>query len=84
MSRDVHDKMHGGCNFENNLNQAQSCEFQIAFASCGVNFQNIVLSSISVDFTYFLSLARELSLQSWLTFRENGPQVLSNQKSNLS
>ena len=27
----------------------------------------------SADFTYFVSIARELFLHSWLTFRENGP-----------
>ena len=44
MSRDVRDKMHGGCNFENNLNQTRHCKFQNA--NYIVNFQNIVLLSI--------------------------------------
>ena len=46
MSRDVRDKMHDGCNFENNLNQTQKWKFQKAFVNCGVDFQNIVLLSI--------------------------------------
>ena len=45
MSRDVRDKTHDGCSFENKLNETQNCKFQKTFANCGVNFQNIVLSS---------------------------------------
>ena len=46
MSRDVRDKMHGGCNFEKNLNQIKNFKFQKTFANCIVNFQNIVLPLI--------------------------------------
>ena len=52
--------MHGGCNFESNVNQAQNCKFQKTFASCGVNFQTLYCYQFSADFAYFVSLAREL------------------------
>ena len=48
MSPGVGDKAHGGCNFEDNLIQTQNCKFQKAFANCGVNFHNIVVSSIRI------------------------------------
>ena len=55
----------------------QNCKFQKTFANCGVNFQNIVhCHKYSADFTCLISIARELFLQYWLTFRENGPNEL--------
>ena len=45
MSHDVRDKMHGRYTFESNL-KTQSCKYKKTFASCGVNFQNIVLLSM--------------------------------------
>ena len=45
------------------------------FANCGANFQKFYFHQFSTDFFYIRSLARELFLQSWLAFCENGPFV---------
>ena len=37
-------------------------------------FKTLYCHHYSADSTYFVPLARELCLPSWLTFRENGPQ----------
>ena len=58
MSCNVRGKMHGRCNFENNLNQ--------------IEHRRLFLPSILCWFHLFMSLARKLILRSWLTFRENG------------
>ena len=51
MSREVFDKIHGGYNFENSLNQTKSCKISKAFASCIVNVQNhcIVLNALLIS-----------------------------------
>ena len=50
MSRDVRDRMHGGCNLANNLNQIRNFKFQKEFANCGVNLTNSALPSILSGF----------------------------------
>ena len=55
----------------------QNFKCQKTFVNCGVNFQKIVYcNKYSADFTYPMSLAKELFLQYWLTFREHGPNEL--------
>ena len=68
MFHDFCDKIYGGCNFENTLNQTKKFLFQKAVANCGLSSKPLHYHQYFTDFTYFMSLARELILQSWLTF----------------
>ena len=72
ISRDVSDKMHGGYNFENNLNQTENLKFQKNSPTVLQTFKTLYCHQYSADFTYVTSLARELFLPSRLMFRENG------------
>ena len=72
MSRDIRDKMQGGCHFENNLNQTQNCKVQKTIGQlwCKLPEHCIVINSPLIS-PIFVP-AREFLLQSWLKFRENG------------
>ena len=69
MTRDVSDKTHGECNFENNV----KVSFKKHLPAVVYISRTLYCYQFSADFTYFVSLARELFLQSQLTFHENGP-----------
>ena len=58
MSLDIRDKMHGGCNFENNLNQTNICEFQKHSPIVYLASKTVYCQQYSADFTCFVSLAQ--------------------------
>ena len=76
MSCEVCDKMYGRCNFENNLNQTKLVNFKKHSPIVFLTSKKFYSHQYPANFTHFVSLARELVLHSWLTFRENCPYVL--------
>ena len=73
MSSNIPDKMHGGSNFENNLNQIENCKFQKYLPIVLLASKTWYCHQFFADFTYFVPLARDLFLHSWLPCHENGP-----------
>ena len=71
MSLDVRNKTYGECYFETNV----KVSFKKHLPAVVYISRTLYCYQFSADFTYFVSLARELLLQSRLTFRENGPIV---------
>ena len=58
MSRDVREKVHGGCNFENNLHETKILNFKKHSPIVLSTSKTLYCHQDSADFTYFVPLDR--------------------------
>ena len=72
MSRDVREKMHGGCKFKKISITQTIANFKKQLPIVFLTSKILYCHQYFADFTLFVPLAKELPLHSWLIFRENG------------
>ena len=54
LSRNIHDNIYGGCNFESNVNQTKIVDFKKHSPIALSNSKKLYCHQYSADFTYFV------------------------------